>query len=89
MKCPDCGDMENKVIDSRMNREGDLIRRRRECLQCKERFTTYERIERTSPLIIKKDGRREEFDRAKILSGVQSINSVSRNIFWKFSLPSA
>lgn len=71
MKCPNCGDMENRVIDSRMNREGDLIRRRRECLQCKERFTTYERIERTSPLVIKKDGRREEFDRAKILSGVQ------------------
>jgi transcriptional repressor NrdR len=63
--------MENKVIDSRMNREGDLIRRRRECLQCKDRFTTYERIELTMPLVIKKDGRRESFDRIKILSGVK------------------
>ncbi len=71
MKCPSCGNMENKVIDSRMNREGDLIRRRRECLQCKDRFTTYERIELTMPLVIKKDGRRESFDRIKILSGVK------------------
>ena len=71
MKCPSCGNMENKVIDSRMNREGDLIRRRRECLQCKDRFTTYERIELTMPLVIKKDGRRETFDRIKILSGVK------------------
>jgi len=71
MKCPNCGNMENKVIDSRMNREGDLIRRRRECLQCNDRFTTYERIELNMPLVIKKDGRRETFDRAKILSGVK------------------
>lgn len=71
MKCPNCGNMENKVIDSRMNREGNLIRRRRECLQCNERFTTYERIELNMPLVIKKDGRRETFDSTKILSGVK------------------
>jgi transcriptional repressor NrdR len=63
--------MENKVVDSRTNREGDLTRRRRECLNCGERFTTYERIERTPLLIVKQDGRREEFNRNKILSGVQ------------------
>lgn len=63
--------MENKVVDSRTNRDGDMTRRRRECLSCGERFTTYERIERTPLLIIKQDGRREEFDRNKILSGVQ------------------
>jgi len=63
--------MENKVVDSRMNREGDMIRRRRECLQCHDRFTTYERIEQLMPFVIKKDGRRESFDRNKILDGVQ------------------
>jgi transcriptional repressor NrdR len=63
--------MENKVIDSRTNREGDMTRRRRECLNCGERFTTYERIETTPLLVVKKDGRREEFDRRKILSGIQ------------------
>jgi len=71
MKCPGCANMENKVIDSRMNREGDLIRRRRECLSCSDRFTTYERIEQNMPLVVKKDGRRETFDRVKILDGVQ------------------
>jgi len=59
------------VVDSRTNRDGDLTRRRRECLNCGERFTTYERIERTPLLIVKQDGRREEFNRNKILSGVQ------------------
>ena len=63
--------MEDKVIDSRNTREGDMIRRRRECLSCNERFTTYERIEQTMPLVIKNDGRRETFDREKILSGVR------------------
>jgi transcriptional repressor NrdR len=63
--------MENKVIDSRTNREGDMTRRRRECLNCGERFTTYERIEKTPLLVIKKDGRRVDFDRGKILEGVQ------------------
>ena len=59
------------MVDSRTNRDGDLTRRRRECLNCGERFTTYERIERTPLLIVKQDGRREEFNRNKILSGVQ------------------
>ena len=71
MKCPGCSGMENKVIDSRLNKEGDVIRRRRECLSCSDRFTTYEKLERSLPLLIKKDGRREEFDREKIISGVR------------------
>ncbi len=71
MKCPGCSGMENKVIDSRLNKEGNVIRRRRECLSCSDRFTTYEKLERSLPLLIKKDGRREEFDRDKIISGVR------------------
>ena len=71
MKCPACSNLENKVIDSRLNREGNSTRRRRECLSCNERFTTYERIEKTLPYVIKKDGRREEFSREKILSGIK------------------
>ena len=71
MRCPVCSGMENKVIDSRLNKEGDVTRRRRECLSCTERFTTYEKLERSLPLLIKKDGRREEFDREKIISGVR------------------
>ena len=71
MRCPGCSGMENKVIDSRLNKEGDVIRRRRECLSCADRFTTYEKLERSLPLLIKKDGRREEFDREKIISGVR------------------
>ncbi|MBM15462.1 MAG: NrdR family transcriptional regulator [Nitrospina sp.] len=71
MKCPNCYGMENKVVDSRTNKEGNVIRRRRECLSCSERFTTYEKLERSLPLLIKKDGRREEFDRDKIISGVR------------------
>ena len=71
MKCPSCSNLENKVIDSRLNKEGDSTRRRRECLSCGERFTTYERIEKTLPFLIKQDGRREEFDREKVLSGVK------------------
>ena len=71
MKCPDCTGMENKVIDSRLNKEGNVIRRRRECLSCSGRFTTYEKLERSLPLLVKKDGRREEFDRDKIISGVR------------------
>ncbi len=70
MKCPFCGNTENKVVDSRVSKEGDIIRRRRECDKCGERFTTHERIEETLPLIIKKDGRREEFDREKIRKGL-------------------
>ena len=71
MKCPSCSGMENKVIDSRLNKEGNVIRRRRECMNCIDRFTTYEKLERSLPLLIKKDGRREEFDREKIILGVR------------------
>ena len=63
--------MENKVIDSRTYKEGDIIRRRRECLSCQDRFTTYERLEKSLPFIVKKDGRREEFNREKIRDGVK------------------
>ncbi len=71
MKCPFCGHKEDKVIDSRSSEEGRSIRRRRECLKCKRRFTTYENIEEASLMVIKKDGRREPFDRKKILAGIQ------------------
>ncbi len=70
MKCPFCGNIEDKVVDSRISSEGDSIRRRRECLKCQRRFTTYEYVEKTTLMIIKKDGRREPFDRNKILSGI-------------------
>ncbi|NVJ01832.1 transcriptional regulator NrdR [Myxococcus sp. AM009] len=71
MRCPFCQDAENKVIDSRESHEGSVIRRRRECLACKRRFTTYERVEELYPLIVKKDGRREAFDREKIVNGLK------------------
>ncbi len=71
MRCPFCQEPENKVIDSRESHEGSVIRRRRECLQCHRRFTTYERVEELSPLIVKKDGRREAFDREKMLAGLK------------------
>lgn len=71
MKCPFCGFADTKVIDSRLGREGNNIRRRRECVDCERRFTTYERVEETLPLVVKKDGRREAFDRLKIISGMQ------------------
>ncbi|MFC1621347.1 transcriptional regulator NrdR [Candidatus Omnitrophota bacterium] len=71
MKCPFCGHKEDKVIDSRSSEEGRSIRRRRECLKCKRRFTTYEHIEETSLMVIKKDGRREPFDRKKVLAGLK------------------
>ncbi|HOW56300.1 MAG TPA: transcriptional regulator NrdR [Syntrophorhabdaceae bacterium] len=71
MKCPFCDYIESKVLDSRMSKEMDAIRRRRECLKCGKRFTTAERIEEGLPLVVKKDGRREVFDRAKILSGLK------------------
>ncbi len=70
MKCPSCGEVEDKVIDSRLGKDSAVIRRRRECLSCQKRFTTYERIEDTLPYVIKKDGRREAFDRAKIINGM-------------------
>ncbi|GMT48229.1 MAG: transcriptional repressor NrdR [bacterium] len=71
MKCPFCGNLDDKVIDSRMSKEGDLIRRRRECLGCERRFTSYERIEDVLPMVVKKDARREGFERYKILSGLK------------------
>jgi len=70
MKCPFCSHMEDKVVDSREGRAGDLIRRRRECLKCERRFTTYERIDEIPYMVVKKDGRRERFDRQKILQGL-------------------
>lgn len=71
MKCPFCDELEDKVVDSRMAKEGEVIRRRRECLGCKRRYTTYERVEEILPVVVKKDGRRESFDRAKILAGMK------------------
>jgi len=70
MRCPFCGHKEDKVVDSRSTQEESAIRRRRECLKCGKRFTTYEYIEEVSLMVVKKDGRREAFDRKKILSGV-------------------
>jgi len=70
VKCPFCSHKEDKVVDSREATAGDLIRRRRECLKCKRRFTTYERIDEIPYMIIKKDGRRERFDRQKLLQGL-------------------
>ena len=71
MKCPFCRDLENKVIDSRLSKDGDIIRRRRECLRCERRFTTYERVEEMLPMIVKKDGRREVYDRMKVIAGLK------------------
>ena len=70
MKCPFCHRSSNKVVDSRLSQNGKAIRRRRECLRCKNRFTTYEYIEETPLMVIKKDGRREPFDRNKLLTGI-------------------
>jgi len=70
MKCPFCNHMHDKVVDSRESKEGDAIRRRRECLACERRFTTYERIDEVPYMVIKKDGRREKFDRQKVLNGL-------------------
>ncbi|MBW1739869.1 MAG: transcriptional repressor NrdR [Deltaproteobacteria bacterium] len=88
MKCPYCSKVDNKVIDSRMTKEGNAIRRRRECLGCNRRFTTYERVEELPLVLIKKDGRRETFDRVKVLVGLQkacekrniSINTLERSV---------
>ena len=71
MKCPYCTDLENKVIDSRLSKDGRTIRRRRECLKCERRFTTYEKLEEVLPMIVKKDGRREPFNRGKIIEGIK------------------
>lgn len=88
MKCPFCSLLENRVIDSRLSRDQNVIRRRRECLGCGKRFTTYERIEEVLPLVIKRDGRREPFDRSKIIAGMKracekrpiSINTIERAV---------
>lgn len=88
MKCPFCHEGENRVIDSRLSKDGNMIRRRRECSKCRRRFTTYERVEETMPLVIKKDGRRESYDRMKIVSGLTracekrpvSINTIEATV---------
>jgi transcriptional repressor NrdR len=71
MKCPFCSEINNKVIDSRLSKDGRTIRRRRECIECGRRFTTYEKLEDVLPMIVKKDGRREPFSREKIISGIR------------------
>lgn len=71
MKCPFCAHLESKVTDSRAGTSGDVIRRRRECEGCARRFTTYERVEEVLPFVVKKDGRREPFERSKVLSGLR------------------
>ena len=84
MKCPYCHETDNRVIDSRLSKDSNMIRRRRECSRCSRRFTTYERVEETMPLVVKKDGRRESYDRIKIISGLKracekrpvSINTI-------------
>lgn len=70
MKCPYCGHLGDKVVDSRESKEGDAIRRRRECLECSRRFTSYERIDEIPYMVVKKDGRRERFDRQKLVGGL-------------------
>ncbi|MGE0456352.1 MAG: transcriptional regulator NrdR [Vicinamibacteria bacterium] len=70
MKCPFCAHLEDKVVDSRESKEGEVIRRRRECLKCGKRFTSYERIDQIPHMVVKKDGRRERFDREKVLQGL-------------------
>jgi transcriptional repressor NrdR len=75
MRCPFCGAIEDKVVDTRPSDGDQVIRRRRECLSCGRRFTTYERVDEVLPLVVKKDGRREPFDRAKILAGLKKACS--------------
>lgn len=90
MKCPFCGHKEDKVVDSRSTAEDSAIRRRRECLKCDKRFTTYEYIEEMSLRVIKKDGRRESFDRQKILAGIMracekrpiSVDKMEEIVTW-------
>jgi transcriptional repressor NrdR len=79
MKCPFCGHDETKVVDSRVSESQDAIRRRRECLECEQRFTTYERVEDMPLMVIKKDGRREPFDRGKLLRGL-AVATVKRDV---------
>lgn len=87
MKCPYCGEIDNKVIDSRLSKDGSVIRRRRECIICNRRFTTYEHIEDIPIMIIKKDGRREVFSRDKIRRGINMAcqkRNISMNIIEEF-----
>jgi transcriptional repressor NrdR len=70
MKCPYCGHRKDKVVDSRESRDGEMIRRRRECLECGRRITTYEQVEAVPIMVVKKDGRRERFDRSKLMAGL-------------------
>jgi transcriptional repressor NrdR len=87
MKCPFCGEFDNKVIDSRVSKDGSVIRRRRECIECTRRFTTYEHIEEIPIMIIKKDGRREVFSRSKVRQGMQRACQkldISMNIIEDF-----
>ncbi len=87
MKCPFCGEIENKVIDSRLSKDASVIRRRRECLSCNRRFTTYEHIEEIPIMIVKKDGRREVFKREKVRSGMQRAcekRNISMNVIEEF-----
>jgi transcriptional repressor NrdR len=87
MKCPFCGEINNKVIDSRLSKDGNVIRRRRECIVCSRRFTTYEHIEEIPVMIIKKDGRREVFSIDKLRSGIQKAcqkRNISVNIIEEF-----
>lgn len=71
MKCPYCGDLDNRVMDSRLSQGGEVTRRRRECAACTRRYTTYERVEESLPLVVKKDGRREPFDHGKFVGGIK------------------
>src|SRR6187431_2957556 len=88
MKCPYCHETENRVIDSRLSKDNNMIRRRRECGRCNRRFTTYERVEEMMPLVVKKDGRRETYERIKIINGLKracekrpvSIDPIERNL---------
>jgi transcriptional repressor NrdR len=87
MKCPFCGEIDNKVIDSRLSKDGNVIRRRRECIICSRRFTTYEHIEEIPVMIVKKDGRREVFSREKLRSGLQKAcqkRDISVNVIDEF-----
>lgn len=87
MKCPFCGEIDNKVIDSRLSKDGSAIRRRRECVVCSRRFTTYEHIEEIPVMIIKKDGRREVFSREKVRTGLQKAcekRNISMHVIEEF-----
>jgi transcriptional repressor NrdR len=87
MKCPSCGEVNNKVIDSRLSKDASVIRRRRECIECSRRFTTRERIEDTPIMIVKKDGRREIFSGDKVRSGIQKAcqkRNISMNVIEEF-----